>query len=445
MRNRSLHDTLQAFTEEAAAQLEADAAGGAEMPFEVLEAPGSKATLYCYRPLTDDFIRQRIGALGRLPGYAPAARAVEGLGGLDAYLRFQGEPRIPAAPPERADAALRTMLSSVFSESSEFTFSSERFDRAFSELEAAVYESRSLATVVAPLLGLELESPEVSLGDGMALVRSDALSDAPVEAIGTGRREGEPPVVLVRLTVEGVPGDPAPVTDARSRFRRLLSALRLFENGGFALGPAAWTRIDAGSWQLVPLGGSGRRSGSRLVIEAEHEDELRAFCNLVARRAPASGALAWALSRFEMGCERLSPFEGLTDYLLALRSLLEPEGPGSGRLAQRLAALCALPEQRALLAERTAYAISLERAVVGGLGAAEPHADVLVDELAAHTRALLRDVLCGHLDADLVAVADEILEVAATAERASRRDADTADFAVVSEADTAEAPAVAGA
>ena len=48
-----------------------------------------------------------------------------------------------------------------------------------------------------------------------------------------------------------------------------------------------------------------------------------------------------------MGCERLSPFEALTDYLLALRALLEPEGPASGRLAQRLAAICARPEDRA--------------------------------------------------------------------------------------------------
>ena len=33
----------------------------------------------------------------------------------------------------------------------------------------------------------------------------------------------------------------------------------------------------------------------------------------------------------------------------------------------------------------------------------------LVDELAGWLRALLRDVLCGHLDSDLRAVADELL------------------------------------
>jgi hypothetical protein len=145
------------------------------------------------------------------------------------------------------------------------------------------------------------------------------------------------------------------------------------------------------------------------VISAEHEDELRAFCNLVARRTPRTGEVAWALARFEMGCERLAPFEALTDYLLALRALLEPEGPASGRLAGRLAAICARPEDRPKVAERTAHAISLERAVIGGLAPAHPGVDALVDELTEYLRALLRDVLCGHLDADLCGVADELL------------------------------------
>jgi hypothetical protein len=118
-----------------------------------------------------------------------------------------------------------------------------------------------------------------------------------------------------------------------------------------------------------------------------------------------------------MGRERLAPFEALTDYLLALRALLEPEGPASGRMAQRLAVLCAKPDNRGALAERAAHAISLERAVISGLAPAEPGVDTLVDELSENLRALLRDVLCGHLDADLSEVADYLLaEAAATVE-----------------------------
>jgi hypothetical protein len=411
--NTTLHATLEAFAADAAGQLAAETASGAEIPFEVVEEPGARASLYCYRPLTGAFIRDRVGMLSALPTYAPAARALAALDGVDAYLRQRGEARIPGEARERADAALRAFLSYVFAERSEFGFDPGKFEKAYAELERALYEGRCVATVIAPLLGIALESStkELALGDGLSLMRGDAVPDAPAEAIWGN---GEEPNVLTVLTVAHDRTARSPVSTARGRFRRILTALRLFERGGYALGPIGWARTDAGAWRTVSLGSSGR---PRFVtfISAEHEDELRAFCSLIARRAPTSGEVAWALARFEMGCERLAPFESLTDYLLALRALLEPEGPGSGRLAQRLAAICAKPEDRAHLAQRTAHAISLERAVIAGLAPAEPGVDALVDELAEHLRALLRDVICGHLDPDLRAVADELLAEAASA------------------------------
>jgi hypothetical protein len=159
---------------------------------------------------------------------------------------------------------------------------------------------------------------------------------------------------------------------------------------------------------------------------------MRGFCNLIGRRIGAhphgggrgldnsgAGEVAWALARFEMGCERIAPFEAMTDYLLALRALLEPEGPASGRLAQRLAVICAAPEDRAALAERTAHAISLERAVITGLAPGSTGVDALVEELAENLRAILRDVLCGHLNADVRGVADDLLAEAAEATEAA--------------------------
>ncbi|HEX4670652.1 MAG TPA: hypothetical protein VH279_00210 [Solirubrobacteraceae bacterium] len=413
MHNTTLHATLEAFAADAAGQLAAETASGAEIPFEVVEEPGARASLYCYRPLTGAFIRDRLGMLSALPTYAPAARALAALDGVDAYLRQRGEARIPGGARERADAALRAFLSYVFAERSEFGFDPGKFEKAYAELERALYEGRCVATVIAPLLGIALESStrELALGDGLSLMRGDAVPDAPAEAVWGS---GEEPNVLAVLTVAHDRTARSPVSTARGRFRRVLTALRLFERGGYALGPIGWARTDSGAWRTVALGSSGR---PRFVtfISAEHEDELRAFCSLIARRAPTSGEVAWALARFEMGCERLAPFESLTDYLLALRALLEPEGPGSGRLAQRLAAICAKPEDRPHLAQRTAHAISLERAVIAGLAPAEPGVDALVDELAEHLRALLRDVICGHLDPDLRAVADELLAEAASA------------------------------
>jgi hypothetical protein len=412
MRNRTLHPLLQAFTEEAGLQLAAETANGAEIPFEVVEEPGARSALYCYRPLTGAFIRANMGVLDRLPSYLPAARAVAALDATDAYLRHRGEPRVPPDARERADAVLRSFLSAVYADSSVFGFQPERFAAAYEELENVLYEGRQVALVLAPLLGLALESDELPLGDGLSLARGETLTDVPPEAVWSTPGEVEHGSVLAVLTLEGDRLAGPPLTTARTRFRRLVSALRLFDGGTFALGPLAWARLDAGPWQVVPLGVSGR-ARTRTMLHVEQEDELRAFCSLVARRTPRAGEVAWALSRFEMARERAAPFEALTDDLLALRALLEPEGAESGRLAQRLAVICAVPEERAALAERVARAVTLERTIVAGLAQPDPGVDALAEELAAHLRALLRDVLCGHLDSDVRSLADELLAEAA--------------------------------
>ena len=165
----------------------------------------------------------------------------------------------------------------------------------------------------------------------------------------------------------------------------------------------------------MPLGLSAGRSHGTCEVTVDQEDELRAFCHLLARRTPHSGELAWSLARFEAACDQPDPAQALTDHLLALRALLEPEGPASGRLAGRLAALCALPAERAALALRIAEIAALERRAITGTGLPDPRVlAALVDELAAHTRAVLRDVLCGHLEADLRRVADGLIDESAT-------------------------------
>jgi hypothetical protein len=61
---------------------------------------------------------------------------------------------------------------------------------------------------------------------------------------------------------------------------------------------------------------------------------------------------------------------------------------------------------------RLEAALALERFVMGGATGARMDAESpreLVAEAESHLRALLRDVLCGYLDADLKRVADDIL------------------------------------
>jgi hypothetical protein len=408
MRHRPLHAALSAFAEEASWHFAEETAGGAEVPFEIVESRGARrdTPLYCYRPLTDSFIRDRAGVLERLQAHPAAARALAALDGVGDYLRAQGEAHVPVDPRERAEAALRVFVSRVFSDATEFVVTPERLDRAYAELEVSLLDGRAEAVVVAPVFGLWLQSPEVALGQGLALVRGDELEEAPAEAVWPAGSEG--PCVLACLTLTNDPGAPAPLSEAIVRFRRLLTALRLYDPIRVALGPVAWERTGAGPWTIGDLGTGGRAHGL-LEIAASAEDELRAFCNLVARRTPRAGELAWALRRYELGCERPSAYEALTDHLLALRALLEPEGPQSGRLAGRVAALCAVEERRLEVTERVAHAASMERAVVAGLAPVDGGVEALLAEVTGHLRALLRDVLCGHLDSDLRALADQLL------------------------------------
>ena len=421
MRNISLHRRLESFTVDACGRLSAEAAGGAEMPFELSEERGGGGVpLYCYKPLTGEFIRSRMGVLAALPSYREACDALAESDALDVYLSEHGV-KAPGDLRGRCQETLAVFLDGVYADRGGFGFEPSHFEAAYAELERALYEGHCTATVIAPLLGVGLDSgtAEIRLEDGLSLIRGDALPDAPVEAVWG---DSEEPHVLALLAVDQERSERAPVSMARVRFRRILSALRLFERGGYALGPVGWARTEAGRWRTVSVGVSGRVGGSRLltIVPEAQEDELRAFYRLVARRAPGP-ELAWALARFEMGCERLAPLEALTDYLLALRALLEPEGPGSGRLAQRLAVICARPEDRGGLAERAARAIALERAVVTGTASLPDDPSLpqaAVDEMAEHLRAILRDALCGHLDPDLCAVADDLLaESASSGER----------------------------
>jgi hypothetical protein len=105
--------------------------------------------------------------------------------------------------------------------------------------------------------------------------------------------------------------------------------------------------------------------------------------------------------------------QALSDYLLALRALLDATTEaGQASLALRLAALCAEEGARRDVQHRLEAALALERFVMGGATGLRPDAESpreLVEEAENHLRALLRDVLCGYLDADLKGVADDIL------------------------------------
>jgi hypothetical protein len=375
------------------------------VPFELIEQGRATAPLYCYRPLTGRFLAERSTELAKLPSYAAAVQGLSALPDLPAYLETR-QRRVPS--PDRraqADAALQAFLTAVWSESTEFAFDADRFQAAFAELEEAAYGDRTLSVVLASVEGLVLESDEVPLGDGLALARTDTLEDIPDEL----RDDGMGTVAV--LALDGAVGDGRALEDAGRRLRRLQTALRLWDDSEPSLGPTAWAKTGGTAWTAVPLATGVRREAGDCLLAADEEDPLRAFCSLVARRTPRGGELAWALRRFELGCERASAVEALTDWLLAGRALLaDPDSPGYDGMAERLAVICATPDDRPALEARLDEAIRLERAAIAGRVRADPVVEDLIADLGGNLRAILRDVLCGHLDPQLRRVADEMLD-----------------------------------
>lgn len=409
MRNRRLHDALRDFALDAASHLTSELRAGHEIPFDLMEEPRRRnklgPALYHYTPLTAQFIDGRWPQLRELPAFEPAARALGS--GAETYLRVQGV--TGGADPE---PALRAMLERLYEDATNFEFPEDRFERVYADLELSLYRDTLTAAVIAPLAGLRIEADRVELGDGVALVAGETF-DAPPEAVWGDAGAN----VLCVLERDVGSGEPLPVDEAHVRFEWLVSALRLFKAGGVTLEPFAWARTDGGTWRAHPLRtAAGHARGAGWALPRAEEDELREFLELLAD-ARQSGRVAWALDRFIIGCSRPRDVEGLSDYLLALRGLLDgTDEAGRVALAPRLAALCADEPQRRALQRRFELAFALEDLAMAGGDVHEyaerqagdtPHAVVL--DVEENLRALLRDVICGFLDADLKGSADDIL------------------------------------
>lgn len=398
MRNRGLHDALREFALEAASILTEEQRAGAELEFDVEDEGGRHGpALYRYRPLTEKFIAERWPKLRQLPTCESAAEALGA--GASAWLRVNGLRGAQAEP------ALQAMLQRLYDDATSFGFPEERFERVYSEVEETLYRDTVPASAAAVLRGFDMDAERLDLGDGLSLIRAARL-DAPFDPEG----------VACVLERDVSPEAAEPDGEAAERFRRLVTALRLFKGGGVALGPVGWRRAGESRWTPLELEGDGPARGETWVLAEGDEESLKEFLDLLGETAPG-GAVGWALARFEMGCSRRLDAEALPDYLLALRALLDAGGEaGLASLGLRVAALCAEEGERRALQRRVELALSLERYVMGGghgqdlrdwIGAQSPHD--LVGELERHTRALLRDLLCGYLEPELKSIADDIL------------------------------------
>lgn len=435
--SRLLQDALSDFAQDASQAFQQALADGEEIPFE-LESSNSGGrrrgtSLYTYRPLTGRFVREHHSLLMRLHSHDAAVRALEGFEGLERYLAAHGAPppRRSVGLRARAAEALRAFVEEVFEDQSDFRLQEARLDGALSRLVGAANAEGSNVTLVATLHGVAIVSPEIALSEGLAIARPETLTGVPEEALwgdpwaaqsdsdadrsgrsasGGGHEDssGAGRLIVALQVEQSERGLEEPIARGRQTLRLLLRALRLFGDGRIALGPLAWACSGDGPFRPLALGLGGHPHGM-LVVRPEQEDELRAFCSLISRRTPSSDPLAWALGRFEMGCERRSDYEAISDHLLGLQALLEPQRTSDGLLSSRVAALCAPAQQRRATAQRMLEAIELERSIVEGDAVEHAAGIELCREVSSHLSALLRDMLCGHLKGDLCSLADELL------------------------------------
>ena len=163
-------------------------------------------------------------------------------------------------------------------------------------------------------------------------------------------------------------------------------------------------------WRPFALGATGAPPEERVLVTAAQEDELRAFCSLVTRRTPRSGPLAWALRAGSAPpVEAPGPEQALTDVPLALRALLEPEGtPGPAAALAGGAVRGAARPRRAGRARRARDRLRARRdrrrrAPTRAWPPSSGSSPATCRRTAARRPR-------GHLDADLRAVADRLLD-----------------------------------
>ena len=425
MRELVVRERLEALARDAAERLRELVRSGEEIPFAVA-GPADGSPFAQYVPQTDRFVREHWAELAALDAFGEACAAI-GTRSLGApYLDSLGEP-VPPSEDRCCEAAAIAFLARLWEGSPDFSFDDERLAGALDEIDGRAEASESEAEVVAPLVGFQMPAKRLSLAT-TTIVRADLVA-VPAEvrrSEGTGRSGFEPQFLAVvqgsiqtgDADVDDRAGGPnAPGT----ALRELVTTLRLFKAGGVGLGPYAWAHTPGDRWRRLATGAAPPQGGGYRLSEHELGD-LAALSRAIARsptplrdsrvdRPGPAGTLTRAISRFEVGLERPSLLEAVSDNILTLRYLLEGAGAADVGVPMRVAALCAAPAERPAVKDRIARAVELERTLVRGELPSEEGTRPLelVAEIEERARSLLRMLARGELGADPRAAADEAL------------------------------------
>jgi hypothetical protein len=405
VRDPLLNEALRRLAAEAATRFTTLVASGDQIPFDVAEQAGpDEAFFHSYVPLTARFVREREAELRSLPAFEPAREAVAMSAVAAPYLEQRGE-NVPAEPGERAARMLTVFMAGLWDGCTEFWLDRDRLESALTVLDAEAGDIDEAEVIVVPVVGLRMPVARLQLPHGAQLVRADSF-EAPIEAMrseGMGRAAWEPQFLAIAEQGEGADSAAA----ALNQLGELISVMRLFKNGGVGLGPHVFAPTGEGSWRRIATGAPAPR-GDGYRLDEEEAAQLVEFAETLEARPDPAGPLAWAVGRFELGCERRSAVEGLSDHLLALRAVLDGQGPVGASLPMRAAALIADGSTDRLGArERVEAAMELERAQMSGARA--EGATELTAWVEECVRRILREAALGELGADLNEAADETL------------------------------------
>jgi len=429
VRDFLLNESFRRLATEAATRFNAMVAEGEQIPFDVATDSGEDSPFYSYVPQTGRYVAERTAELHGLPGWNAAREAVVEAGVASTYLEARGE-LVPAEPGTRAERMLEVFFIGLWEGSTGFALDRQRLEEQIATLDAEARSADDADVLIVPIVGLRMSMNRLQLPNGVRIVRADSIA-APVEAMrseGMGRAAWEPQF----LAVAEQGGDHG-ADEALNQLRELISVMRMFKVGGIGLGPFAFAPTGEDTWRRITTGAPATRPGGYRLSEEEGA-ELAAFAAQLEQRPDPDSALSWAVGRFEMGCERESAMEGLSDHLLALRAVLEGHGPVGASLPLRASALIADENfERIEARERVEEVLELERALMNGRTL--DRAIELATWMEDGVRRLLRQAALGELGSDLSATADVTL--VATGLEAG--DAEITVFAV--EDDEVEEPA----
>jgi hypothetical protein len=404
VRDFLLNESIKRLATEAAGRFSSLVAMGDEIPFDVAADSADESAFYSYVPMTGRYVLEHAEELRSLPSFPAAREATVEAGVAAPYLESRGE-AVPADPAARAELMLITFFAALWEGSAGFSLDRERLESALSTLDAESRDADEADVLIVPLVGLRMSMPRLQLPHDVRIVRADSI-EAPVDAMrseGMGRAAWEPQhLAVAEQDADGAEG-------ALMQLRELVSVMRMFKGGGLGLGPYAFAPTGEGCWRRIATGAPSTRPGGYRLGEGEAAELIEFAAELEARPDPDS-ALSWAVGRFEMGCERPTALEGLSDHLLAMRAVLEGHGPVGASLPLRAAALIEDETMDRLQArERIEDVLELERAMMNGLPI--ERAVELATWMEEGTRKLLRQAALGELGSDLSTTADETLIV----------------------------------